>query len=447
MRRFDGAGSRVGRFEAKGRKLLFPVMSPAGNHLVAAAFRGVGVDAEVMETYQGLSLGKEFTSGKECYPCLVTLGDILFHLKREKERLGASFSGEKYVYFLPESEGPCRFGMYNMFQRLAMDHFPELRDVPIASVTSKDAYSASGFIPEKHASAFRRLSFDAITVGDALDRVVRRARPYELRPGSTDECRDAALAALGEAVEADGLRAGRRRTLETLADTARTMRSLMDHSLPRRPRIGIVGEIYVRCHPDSNQHIVRLLEECGGEVVNSSVSEWFAFITYMKGRQKKRLLKKALARRRLSSIWKTGREWLPLAAEYVYLRRRQRTIYGCAGKELDILGDPCIGDVEKRLENDRYFTFDIGTETSMSIGGALEFAHEGFNGVVNVYPFTCMPGTMASAVLNPLLGSMGMPSMECSYDGTVQPNREVAVSTFVYQARQHMERQGRAVAV
>jgi predicted nucleotide-binding protein (sugar kinase/HSP70/actin superfamily) len=221
----------------------------------------------------------------------------------------------------------------------------------------------------------------------------------------------------------------------------------MDHSLPRRPRIGIVGEIYVRCHPDSNQHIVRLIEECGGEVVNSSVSEWFAFITYMKGRQRKRLLKKALARRRFSAAWKVGREWLPLAAEYVYLRRRQRTIYGCAAKELDILGDPCIGDVEKRLDNDRHFSFDIGTETSMSIGGGLEFVHEGFNGVVNVYPFTCLPGTMASAILNPLLGSMGIPSMECSYDGTVQPNREVAVSTFVHQARQHMERQGRAVAV
>ena len=447
MRRFDGAGSRVGRFEARDRKLLFPMMSPSGNHLVAAAFRGVGVDAEVMETYKGLSLGKEFTSGKECYPCLVTLGDILFHLKREKERLGSSFSGEKYVYFLPESEGPCRFGMYNMFQRLALDQFPELQDVPIASVTSKDAYSASGFIPEKQATAFRRLSFDAITAGDALDRIVRRARPYESRTGSVDECRATSLAALQEAIEADGLRAGRRKMMETLSDTARTMRSLMDHSLPRRPRIGIVGEIYVRCHPESNQHIVRLLEQYGAEVVNSSVSEWFAFITYMKGREKKRLLKKALGRKRLSSVWEMGRQWLPLAVEYLYLRRRQRAIYGCAGKELDILGDPCIGDVEKRLADDHYFTFDIGTETAMSIGGALEFAHEGFNGVINVYPFTCMPGTMASAVLNPLLGSMGVPSMECSYDGTVQPNREVAVSTFVHQARQHMERQGRAVAV
>jgi hypothetical protein len=48
---------------------------------------------------------------------------------------------------------------------------------------------------------------------------------------------------------------------------------------------------------------------------------------------------------------------------------------------------------------------------------------------------------MASAVLNPLLGSMKVPYMESSYDGTIQSNREIAFSTFVHQARQHMQRQ------
>ena len=36
-----------------------------------------GINALIMDTYKGLELGKEFTSGKECFPCQVTLGDIL----------------------------------------------------------------------------------------------------------------------------------------------------------------------------------------------------------------------------------------------------------------------------------------------------------------------------------------------------------------------------------
>jgi predicted nucleotide-binding protein (sugar kinase/HSP70/actin superfamily) len=441
MRRFDSAGSRIGRFDPSGRKLLMPEMSPVGSRLLAAAFRAAGVDAEVMETYRGLSLGKEFTSGKECFPCMVTLGDILSYLRREKERLGDAFSGDRYVYFLPESDGPCRFGVYNMLQRMVLDHFPELCDVDIASVTSEDAYSLSGLIPKNRAGAFQRLAFSAITIGDALDRIVRRARPYESRQGAADECQAASLATMEKAIESGGVKPDYGTLMDHLTDTAISMRSLMDHSLPRRPRIGIVGEIYVRCHPGSNQEVVRLIEQCGGEVVNSSVSEWFTFIKYTKGRERKRLAKQAWRRRRFRVAAAEGRQWLVLALEYAYLQRKQTKIYGIVRRHLDIQADAAIGEIERHLSDDRFFSFDIGTETAMSIGGALEFAHEGFNGVVNVFPFSCLPGGMASAVLNPLLGSMKVPYMESSYDGTIQSNREIAISTFVHQARQHMQRQ------
>ena len=80
----------VKQFDVSGRTLLIPDMAPFGARLIAASFRAVGVDAIVLDTYKGLSLGREFTSGKECFPCQVTLGDILHYLQREKERLGGS---------------------------------------------------------------------------------------------------------------------------------------------------------------------------------------------------------------------------------------------------------------------------------------------------------------------------------------------------------------------
>ncbi|HAA02032.1 MAG TPA: CoA activase, partial [Syntrophobacteraceae bacterium] len=77
---FDVLHKKVGRFDVSGRRLLVPEMNPFASRLLVASFRAFGVRAEVMETYTGLVWGKEFTSGKECFPCQVTLGDILEHL-------------------------------------------------------------------------------------------------------------------------------------------------------------------------------------------------------------------------------------------------------------------------------------------------------------------------------------------------------------------------------
>ena len=106
-------------------------MNRIAARLIAVSFRSFGSNAMVLPTYEGLDLGKKYTSGKECFPCQVTLGDILLFLKTEQELLGPAFDPENYLYFLPESDGPCRFGMYNKFQRIVLDSFPGLDKVKI----------------------------------------------------------------------------------------------------------------------------------------------------------------------------------------------------------------------------------------------------------------------------------------------------------------------------
>ena len=73
---------RVGRFNVQGKRLLIPEMNPFSSHLLASIFHSFGVNAIVMDTYEGLDLGKKFTSGKECFPCIVTLGDILYFMEK-----------------------------------------------------------------------------------------------------------------------------------------------------------------------------------------------------------------------------------------------------------------------------------------------------------------------------------------------------------------------------
>ena len=89
---FHSLSENVGLFNLQGKTTLIPEMNRLGGHLLAGTFRGFGINTIVMETYKGLDLGMEYTSGKECYPCQVTLGDILYHMKKEKKRLGPSFN-------------------------------------------------------------------------------------------------------------------------------------------------------------------------------------------------------------------------------------------------------------------------------------------------------------------------------------------------------------------
>jgi predicted nucleotide-binding protein (sugar kinase/HSP70/actin superfamily) len=428
----------VKQFNVSGRTLLMPDMAPIGVRLLAATFRAVGVDAKVIDTYQGLSLGREFTSGKECFPCQVTLGDILHYLQQEQERLGSAFSLDRYVYFLPEADGPCRFGMYNKLQRLILDRFEEYKDLPIVYVSTENAYATNGIMPSERAPIFRKLAYVAVVIADVLDRTVWRVRPYELRRGMTDELMDQALQEMASRIEEVGARLELHKLFRLVEEIVAEARTFIDPRQPPRPRIGIIGEIYLRTHPDSNQNIVRQLEEFGGEVVDASLAEWVNFVSFERSRKLRRQWKAAWKEKNHQRLRQVSRDLFEIEMEKLYQAWRQHQVYRCARKHLDIQTDHSISQIERRLDDNRLFTFAIGTEAALSIGGALEYAHHGFDGIVNVFPFTCMPSTICSAILKPLLHQMRIPYLDAPYDGTIQPNREVALRTFLYQAKQHL---------
>lgn len=434
---------KVGRFDLSGKTLLIPDMSPFGARLLAASFRAFDVPARVMPTYTGLGLGKELTSGKECFPCQVTLGDILFFLDQEKKRLGPGFSPENYVYFMPEADGPCRFGMYNKLHRLILDTFPEYQDVSITYLSSTDSYSSSGLMPEEKSRVFRKLAYVASIMSDVLDRVLWRVRPYEQKQGQTDIFMEDALANMAQRIEEKGPDLDFKSLYDVLGDIVSTAKGLMDPQQPRRPKIGIVGEIYLRTHPQSNQYIIKELERFGGEVVDASLGEWINYVTYNNLRNFRLKWQKAWQKKDISELLQASRKWLGLKVEIEYQLWRQRQLYSKAMEHLDIQGDHQIADLEKKLDQDRLFNFDIGTEAAISIGGALEYMQEDFDGVVNVFPFTCMPSTITSAILKPILLEKRMPYLDATYDGSIQPNREIALRTFMYQAQQRQQaRQG-----
>jgi len=418
-------------------------MNRIGAHLIAGVFKSFGVNALVMKTYEGLDLGKEYTSGKECFPCQVTTGDILLFLKNEKERFGEDFKPENYIFFMPESDGPCRFGMYNKYQRIVLDSLDELRKVKIASLTSENSYALTGLIEKDQARNFRKAAYFSVVIGDILDRLLWRIRPYEREEGATDSFIERSMMTMTDAFESYGARRDFDRILDKLEEIIKEGKALIDPAIPAKPLIGIVGEIYLRTHVHSNQDVIRVLERYGAEVVNASIAEWVDYTTYDKVRQAKVELKLNLKQFRFEKMRSCLKTLLSHGGDLVYQNMRLDKAYKRVKPILDLAGDHRVAHLEKTLIKDDLYSFELGTEACLSIAGIMEYMHQGYNGVVNVYPFTCMPSTITTSIMRPMMNREKIPFLDAPYDGTYQPGREAAIRTFMYQAYQHFNRHGR----
>jgi predicted nucleotide-binding protein (sugar kinase/HSP70/actin superfamily) len=433
----------VGRFDVQGKICLIPEMNRIGCHLMAGVFHGFGINATVMDTYKGLDLGKEFTSGKECFPCVVTLGDILQFMKTEKERLGNRFNPENYMYFMPESSGPCRFGMYNKYHRIVLDSLPGLDKLKITSLTAEDDYALDGLIPQEKLQGFYKAGYLSLIVGDILDRLLWRIRPYEKNTGMADTFINQTMERVRESFAHYAGEKNFSGILNDLVHIVEQGRDIIDPQVPRKPLIAVVGEIYLRSHLKSNQDTIRTLERYGAEVINASIGEWVNYITYDQVRLARTALRLNVRKFHLKAVRESLLKYLKYNLKLFYQYVVQRKVYRLVNTYIDIMEDHKIGHLEKALKTDNTFSFDIGTEACLSISSALEHAHQGYNGIVNIFPFTCMPSNLTSSIAKPLMAKLNVPYIDLSYDGSYQPGREAALRTFMYQAYQQFSTHGR----
>jgi predicted nucleotide-binding protein (sugar kinase/HSP70/actin superfamily) len=196
-------------------------------------------------------------------------------------------------------------------------------------------------------------------------------------------------------------------------------------------------------HTNSNQDLIHALESHGAEVVNSSLAEWVNYVTYGQLRENKINFRLSLQQGNLGGLKGHLHKIISSGADLFYQEMRQKQFYKRATRLIDLEHDHKISHLEKLLKKEDIFTFDVTTETCVSIAAILQFVKEGYNGVVNVYPFTCMPGMTTSAIVKPVMNRMRVPYLDTPYDGSFQPGRETAIRTFMHQATQHFQRHGR----
>jgi predicted nucleotide-binding protein (sugar kinase/HSP70/actin superfamily) len=442
-RNFQSLTEKVGRFNLSRKTVLIPEMNRIGTHLIAAAFRGFGINARVLPTFEGLALGNEYTSGKECFPCQITMGDILHFLQTEAKHLGEAFDAENYIYFLPEADGPCRFGMYNKYQRIVLDSFPELSRLKIGSLSTEDGYSLSGMIEKSRVRDLRKSSYLAVVVGDILDRFLWRIRPYEKEQGAADVFIEGAMGRMEKAFETYAAKKDFDGILQQLEEMLKEGKRIIDPAIGRKPLIGMVGEIYLRTHVKANQDVIRVLEKYGAEVINASIAEWVNYTSYERFREARTGFVRSLRQFKPGTAGKCLKTMVSFGGDLLYQEFRQKKVYDRIKPIMDLAQDHKVGHLDQILKEKDLFHFDVGTEACLSIAGLIQYVDDGYNGLVNVYPFTCMPSTITSAIAKPLMNKQGIPYIDTPYDSSTPPGREAAIRTFMYQAQQHFKQNGK----
>ncbi len=375
-----------------GRTILIPPMDPVSVNFFAPAFERFGFRTAVLEeNAETLALGYKHTLGGECVPCPSTLGSTLAYM--EKNRLEPS----RAALFMPGASGPCRFGQYCKLDSILFEK-KGWTDFLILTPSADNAYQG---LPQK----LRKLLWDAIVIGDVFQKIVFKLRPYEAVPGEVDRVAAKWISAVG------------RRFAAPKGDIEEAFRQAMAEFASVRtvgggkPKIAIVGEIYVRNNHFLTQDLFRLVESRGGEVLKTTVGEWIEYTAY---------LARHLDRGGLHGMWNRIDAFL----NNLFLSSHHRKWYGLAGALIADREEPRMEEV---IELGRkYVPVQFEGEAILTIGRALKFILDGHvDAVINASPTFCMPGTITTAIFSRIEEEYGVPCICLFYDGSGAPNLEV----------------------
>ncbi len=240
--------------------LLLPQMAPVQFRLIEAALIRCGYDVRLLENVSrdAVEQGVQYVNNDACFPAIVVVGQLLDALRSRE------FDADECTLILPQTGGMCRATNYVALTRKAMRD-AGFGHIPVLAVSAGGVEQHGGF--SVTAALVHRL-VRAIVIGDLLQKVVLRVRPYEAEEGATEESYRTWDAIAREFLTCDGWSQtlGRHVSYSWLIHRiVEAFDTLPLRDGPRRPRVGVVGEILVKYHPDANNHVVTVVERQGCE--------------------------------------------------------------------------------------------------------------------------------------------------------------------------------------
>ncbi|MEN8208536.1 MAG: acyl-CoA dehydratase activase [Candidatus Fermentibacteria bacterium] len=372
--------------------------------IAAASKHGVKVAQIPATSKESVALGRSVTTGKECYPAIITAGNMLSVLRDNDP--------SKTAFFIGTASGPCRFGQYCSYHRILLDRLG-YEDVPIITATSSDSYTS---VKELSTMGFQMDMLRAAVAGDVLKSALYRVRPYESERGSSDLLFDRYLAATS-----DAMRSGKS-LIPVLQEAASEFMNIPRIDVPK-PLILMFGEIYVRNDSFAHSYTDLRIEALGGEVLYTPLMEWFEYVNHS-------FINKSKDRKQVFDFIK-GYSRMKIMKS---IRKRLEAPFA------DLLSDrPGLEPEEIMNAAYPYMKENIGGEAILCIGAPLAFNRKtAIDGAINIFPFTCLPGTVVTAISKKIRKEhRNLPWLNLAFDGQEDTDNEARLQAFMYQVKQN----------
>ncbi len=260
--------------------ILFGGLTMAHDFLVEGVLKGLGYTVKHMDCpdTESLRFGKEFGNRGQCNPTYFTVGNLIKYLHHLRDVEGKSKEEivANYLFITSGSCGPCRFGTYVTEYRKALRDagFDGFR---VLLFQQQDGLKqvTGGESALKLDTSFFLGFLKAVLLGDILNAIAYRIRPYEVEPGSTDAALSRCKQYLYDALHKQ------KWLIPTLIKCRKELQAIKVDRTRVKPKVSIIGEFWaMTTEGDGNYQLQRFLEQEGAEVEVQSVTAWILYLIW-----------------------------------------------------------------------------------------------------------------------------------------------------------------------
>ena len=353
--------------------ILMPQMSPVHFRPLEPLMRRLGYRVELLEsaTRDDLEVGLRYVNNDACFPAIMVIGQLIGAFT------DGSHDPDSCVVAISQTGGICRATNYAAMLRKGLREagYPQ---VPVVAISLQGIESNPGF--ELTATMGLKM-LQGIIIGDTLNTCLLRVRPYEAVEGATQELVDRWNRIIAEYFEHKGRSAtwgGRIGYRRLLREMVREFNDLPRRDEPRRPRVGVVGEILVKFQPDANNHVIDVIEAEGCEAAVPGLLPFFlsGLVTAQWEAEAYGIGKESVAKKK-AAVWFIEQ-----------LQAPARAALRAAGGTFDI--EPSTVELARKASK----VLSLGNQAGegwLLTGEMIELIEHGVPNIVCCQPFACLP--------------------------------------------------------
>jgi len=334
-------------------KVSFPHMGTTVIYKKLLELLGHQVIMPPVPSQRTINLGVKYSPEFACFPLKVIMGSYMEAIDKGAE-----------VIITSGGHGPCRAGFYEqVHSRILKQEGHNVEFIVFDSMFRDFKTFYKNLMRIKANNSLLKVArslllvYDMMKKLDDLEKEVQVTRAYELKKGETTRTWEQIQRLFDGASNKREMKDAFVKGKELLSKIRR-----LEIKEQKKIKVGIVGEIYVVMEPSINMKMEELLGGLGAEVERSQyLSQWVDYNV------------------------------LPKFINYTH-------------------------EKEVHKKGEKYLPIEIGGHAKQTLGQIVDFSERGFDGVIHLMPFGCLPELVSQSIIPRITEDLGIPVLTLSID-------------------------------